>query len=730
MNTSKCLAAWLLTMLFCFSAAGQNQSRKHVVALTDKAVKSNEQYKFKESLMLSREALSGALELKDYGLVTRVYNLIGANYEDLSQTANAIGYYHKSLKYAQMAKSDSLQSVVHNNLGNIYYYDKKDVQKGEAHYGKALAFAALAGDDYGAMITRINLALANFDLNQKDKGFEHLNEVNKTYSGLGDEFTHSLYYIANANYASYENKPELAYKYFEQAIHWAKKSNFKLELAWAYDDYAKFLVKQQKYDRGYEYLRLSKKLEDSIYDEDKLRAASDEGLHLELDEYRRSLSKLEAEKEIQELSLRKSNIIQLLFIGLSLILIIWLYSVYRHSRQKRTYTRALEQANEELRLARDKAEEASRLKSQFVSTITHELRTPLYGVVGITNMILDEHRELAGSQHLNSLKFSAKYLLSLVNDILQINKMEENRLELEKHTFNLADEISTIKNSMQFLANKNNNELIAEIDTDIPEMLLGDKLRLSQVLMNLISNALKFTRDGEVIVSAEQVRVEGKLHYLQFKVCDTGIGIAEADQEKVFDKFVQIERKTDDYQGTGLGLSIVRRLIEAFGSEIHLKSEEGKGTEFTFTIAFEHDPEQSNAIIANIDVDLSSGQIYHILVVEDNKINQVVTKKIIENANYLCTIADDGEAALALMEEHDQFDAILMDINMPGINGFETTRILRKKGIHTPVIALTAFDKEEITEEALAAGINDIIVKPFEPVKLFRIIRTLTQKSN
>src|SRR5690606_15344503 len=211
-----------------------------------------------------------------------------------------------------------------------------------------------------------------------------------------------------------------------------------------------------------------KQIEDAIYDEDIVRAATNEGLNLELDEYRRSLSKLEAEKEIQELSLRKSNIIQILLIGTSAILLILLYSLYRHSRQKRVYTKALEKANEELREARDKAEEASRLKSQFVSTITHELRTPLYGVVGITNMILDEHRELAGSQHLNSLKFSAKYLLSLVNDILQINKMEENRLVLEKHTFNISDEISTIKNSMQFLADKNHNQLVAEIDTDIP----------------------------------------------------------------------------------------------------------------------------------------------------------------------------------------------------------------------------------------------------------------------
>ena len=719
----------LFCLLFVLQAAAlQKPDRTATKKLAEKAIKSNEQYKFKESLMLSREALSGALELRDYKLVTSLYNIIGANYEDLSQFSNAIGFYHKALHYADLAKSDSLKGIVYNNLGNIYYYEEKNIKKGEYHYAKALEHGTKANDHYGLIITRINLALANYDLNQKDKGLEHLRIASRNYDKYGNEFTHSIYYIAQANFAYYLGQHDKARKNYEKAVYWAKKTGYTLELAWAYEDYSKFLAGNNEFEKGYQYLLKCKQIEDAIYDEDKVRAATNEGLNLELDEYRRSLSKLEAEKEIQELSLRKSNIIQILLIGTSAILLILLYSLYRHSRQKRVYTKALEKANEELREARDKAEEASRLKSQFVSTITHELRTPLYGVVGITNMILDEHRELAGSQHLNSLKFSAKYLLSLVNDILQINKMEENRLVLEKHTFNISDEISTIKNSMQFLADKNHNQLVAEIDTDIPEMLLGDKLRLSQVLMNLISNALKFTQDGEVTVSVEQVRVEGSKHHLQFTVKDTGIGIAEANQEKVFDKFVQIERKNDDYQGTGLGLSIVRRLIAAFDSEIQLKSEEGKGTIFTFTIAFEHNPEESNAIINNIEVDLSSGQIFHILVVEDNKINQVVTKKIIENANYLCTIAEDGEAAIAMLE-HQSFDIVLMDINMPGMNGFDTTRKLREMGITVPVIALTAFDKEEITEEALASGMNDIIVKPFEPIKLFRIIRTLMHKS-
>ena len=246
------------------------------------------------------------------------------------------------------------------------------------------------------------------------------------------------------------------------------------------------------------------------------------------------------------------------------------------------------------------AEEASLLKSQFVSTITHELRTPLYGVIGITNIILDEHKELGNSPHLKSLKFSAKYLLSLVNDILQINKIEEKRIVLESLIFNLADEITLIKNSVEYIADKNNNVFTVEIDTAIPEFLIGDKLRLSQIIMNLVSNALKFTKNGEVAVMADLKKVEGTVYFIEFKVKDTGIGIAKEDQGKIFDKFVQIERKEEDYQGTGLGLSIVSSLVKLFNSEVHLESQENVGTTFSFTIGFEFDEDKSKEIINNI----------------------------------------------------------------------------------------------------------------------------------
>jgi CheY-like chemotaxis protein len=339
-------------------------------------------------------------------------------------------------------------------------------------------------------------------------------------------------------------------------------------------------------------------------------------------------------------------------------------------------------------------------------------------------MLLEEHKELSRSQHLSSLKFSARYLLSLVNDILQINKIEENKVVLENLTFNISDEISMIKNSLSFLSQKNNNIISVYIDPLIPEYLIGDKLRLAQILMNLVSNALKFTKNGEVEIKVNLKKIDGKFYFLDFLIKDNGVGIATVDQGKIFEKFVQVGRKDEDYQGTGLGLSIVKRLLGLFGSTISLESDIGEGTAFSFMISFEHDPQKTKKIIDEIEVDLTSNDVYKILIVEDNRINQLVTKKIIEKNNYVCKVVDDGFSALEILET-EKFDLILMDINMPSMNGFETSKRIRLKEIKTPIVALTAFDKDEITDEAISSGINDIIVKPFEPIKLFKIMNYL-----
>jgi signal transduction histidine kinase/CheY-like chemotaxis protein len=724
------LGLYILLILFSNNLFAQTKipSKLEARKTAKLAVKYLNSEKFEKSLETARLSLQYATIIKDDYLIAASYNIIGANFDELSELDKAIYFYKKGLNYANKTANDTIKNYINNNLGNVYCFEKKQYENGIKYYKKSLEYSEKTSDTSQIVFTKLNIAWAYFDISQFDNGLPYLNYINKYYSKFGDESTLVVYNMLNGMYASHVGADKKAETFFLKAISLGNKVEDKNDLSFSHQEYSKFLLKKGDYKKAYEHLAIYNTITDDIYNKELLKKANVAGINLELDEYKREIGRIAIEKELQSQSLSKSRLIVVLFIVVFFVLLLLLYSLYKNFNFKKKANRELTIANEELIIAKDKAEEASLAKTQFVSTISHELRTPLYGVIGITNLLLDEHKELAKSPHLNSLKFSARYLLSLVNDILQINKIEENKIILESLTFNVADEIKLVKNALSFIAQSHNNKIVTKIDPAIPEYVIGDKLRLAQVLMNLISNALKFTTNGEVIINANLVKIENNLHYIEFQISDNGVGIEAADQAKIFEKFVQVGRNESDYQGTGLGLAIVKRLLGLFNSEITLESQVGIGTTFIFTIAFEYDPEKTNEIINNIKVDLSSGQIFKVLVVEDNKINQTITKKILEKNNCSCFIVDDGYQALDILEK-EVFDVILMDINMPLMSGFETTRKIRLKGIQTPIIALTAFAKDEITEEAIDAGMNDIIIKPFESLKLFQVINNQIKKA-
>ena len=703
-------------------------SKSEIKKLAKKAVAYLNNADFEESISTSRQVLHYATNIGDDYLIAVSYNTIAANLDEISEYDKAIFYYNKGLSHANKTNNNSIKNFINNNLGNVYCFEKKQYTKGINYYKKSLEYSQKDADTSQIVFTKLNIAWAYFDIGQFEKGYPYLEFLNKYNAKFGTESTNVIQNMLNGMYSSYKGENKKAESYFLKAIQFGKSGNHDSDLSYSHQEYSKFLLKNKDYKKAYENLDLYNKITEDLYNEEKIKKADIAGVHLELDEYKREVDKIEIEKNLQAQSLKKSRIIVVLFILALNVLLLLLYSLYKNYKFKKKANKELTLANQELLIAKEKAEEASLLKSQFVSTMSHELRTPLYGVIGITNILLDEHKELANSPHLSSLKFSARYLLSLVNDILHINKMEENRIVLENQTFNVFDEIDMVKNSLSFIAQNNNDKISIQIDPAIPEYLIGDKLRLSQILMNLVSNALKFTKNGEIKVSAHLFKVENEYHFIEFQVEDNGIGIADVDQDKIFDKFVQVGRNENDYQGTGLGLTIVKQLLILFKSDISLESKLGKGTTFKFTIAFEHDPEKTNQIINNIKVDLSSSQIFRILVVEDNKINQTVTQRIIQKNNCNCIMVDDGFQAIEILEKED-FDVVLMDINMPLINGFETTRKIRFKGIKIPIIALTAFAKDEIIEEAISSGMNDIMVKPFEPLKLFKVINDQINKA-
>ena len=723
MNKTKSFSLFIF-LLFCYSnAIAQNYKVEEakIEKLLNQAVADYNDAKYDKALESSKQALINSFGINSDLYIAQSYNTLGVIYNECSDSKKAIEFYNKALFYAKTTHNDKLYNWIYGNLGSVYYYNQIDVSKGINYYKKALEYAEKIRDSTDITNTKTNIASAYFSIDKYDEGNQFLKGTRDYMLKNGDEEGRARINSLLGIYSTYHNSKVEAEKYYATAEKIAKENKLDSYLISIYENLARHYKHFNEPQKALEYKAKLDSLNKVVYSEEKLDNLQKASVQIELDEYKNQLERIEQVNEKHQQIIKQSKLIVILFIVLLIILLLFLLTLYKNMKIREHANIELKKANEELVLAKEAAEKASQLKSQFVSTITHELRTPLYGVIGITNIIIDEHKELSNSPHLKSLKFSAKYLLSLVNDILQINKIEENRIVLENLIFNLTDEITLIKNSVEYIADKNNDVFTVEIDTEIPEFLIGDKLRLSQIIMNLVSNALKFTKNGEVAITADLKKVEGKMNFIEFKIKDTGIGIAKEYQETIFDKFVQIDRKEEDYQGTGLGLSIVSSLVKLFKSEIHLESEENVGTTFSFTIGFEFDEAKSIEIINNIEVDLSTSHLYNILVVEDNKINQVVTKKIIQSSNMSCTIVDDGYAALVALDR-EAFDLILMDINMPLINGFDTTRKIREKGIKIPVIALTAFDKQEVTEQAISAGMNDIIVKPFEPSKLFQVI--------
>lgn len=724
------LLLFFISAQFLFSQ--EIKSKKEINTMLTQAGQAFFDLESKKSLLFCKQALNDSYRIKDDNLMAKTYNIIGLNYSEISSSSSAIIFYKKALDHANSAQNDSIKLWVNNNLGSIYSYTNNDHNKGIYFYQEALTYAYKIKDSTEIIFTNLNICTSYFAVKDYKTGLKFLEKSNLFVKKSNNLEAKILVFSLYGNYFSSLNQNQEAEFFYKQAVALGENSKISIvstNLIEVYKNFSEFYSDINKPNESAYYLDLHQKLKDKIYNEEKKIEVAEIISEIELEEYKRQIDRVETENLSQSKTLKTSKIIGVLSVVIFVVLLLLLLSLLKNNKLRDKKNAELKLANQELQIAKEAADRASLLKSQFVSTITHELRTPLYGVVGITNIIIDEHKELANSPHLNSLKFSAGYLLSLVNDLLQINKIEENRVILEAMIFNIGDEIRTIVDSLQFIAKKNNNKLVIQIDEKIPESLIGDKLRLSQVFMNLISNALKFTKNGEVKIIAELVKSEGSKNYLKFQIVDTGVGIAKEDQDKVFDKFVQIERKEGDYQGTGLGLAIVKKLVEIFGGTIQLESEEGKGTNFYFTIGFESDEKMKTEIINNIVVDLSTSYSYNVLVVEDNKINQIVTKKTLEKNSFICTVCDDGYAALELLADQ-KFDIILMDINMPIINGFETSKLIRKKGITTPIIALTAFDKQEVSEQVLASGMNDIIIKPFEQYKLFQAIAGLIENKD
>ncbi|WCT10948.1 response regulator [Mucilaginibacter jinjuensis] len=381
----------------------------------------------------------------------------------------------------------------------------------------------------------------------------------------------------------------------------------------------------------------------------------------------------------------------------------------------------------ELIHAKDVAEKAAMAKSQFLSVMSHEIRTPMNAVIGFTHLLLQQAPKPSQMEFLRLLKFSAENLLVLINDILDFSKIEAGKLEFENVDFNLKDLIANIRLSLLQKANEKNIQLKLMIDQDLPDAVIGDPVRLGQILTNLVTNAIKFTETGKVTISATLSSADKDNAVIDFEVADTGIGIPKDKQNDIFNSFTQASSDTTrKYGGTGLGLTITRRLLQLLESDIYVDSEVGKGSKFYFSLSFKNSAiKLKSSLYTDENIKQRSLQGTRILIAEDNQINVILARQFMKQWQIDCDVAENGEIALLLVQTND-YDMILMDLQMPEMDGYQTTEAIRNlpgiKYQKLPIIALTASAMLDIKDRAFTVGMNDYISKPFNPNELYKKI--------
>lgn len=385
------------------------------------------------------------------------------------------------------------------------------------------------------------------------------------------------------------------------------------------------------------------------------------------------------------------------------------------------------------------AEDAVKAKQQFLSNMSHEIRTPMNAIIGFTKVILKTELTAKQKEYLMAIKMSGDALIVLINDILDLAKVDSGKMTFEKTPFQMAMSISAMLHLFETNVQEKNLELIKEYDHNIPKVLLGDPVRLHQIILNLVSNAVKFTREGKITVKVRLLKEDDHKVDIEFSVSDTGIGIEDDKLNCIFANFQQASSETSRlFGGTGLGLSIVKKLVEAQGGTVDVKSEINRGSTFRFTLSFQKTKAEAELLNEIVELDSAIKNI-KVLVVEDIALNQLLMKTLLDDFGFERDIASNGKIAIEKLKTKS-YDIVLMDLHMPEMNGFEATAYIRKEmNSKIPIIALTA----DVTTVDLAkckeVGMNDYVAKPVDERLLYskivglvmkRIIRTDSKKKN
>jgi signal transduction histidine kinase/CheY-like chemotaxis protein/HPt (histidine-containing phosphotransfer) domain-containing protein len=723
-------------------------------------------------------------EIHDKVRISRSLNRLGLLYSRLQEYPKALEYYQRAINIAQESGDKFAMQKIMFNIGEIYR-KQQDLPKALEIFNQALTLNKSLGNLSGCGKALNSIGFIYRLKEDFPKAHQYCEEALKLYETAGDKLAMATEIEDIGDMYRQQAKYLQALEYLFRALKLQKELNDRNTLAYNYGviAYTYFLIATDKnkstLNRLFkgnqkEAIKLSmtyadssitiqKELGNLYYLEDTYVSLS-EGLE-EIGDYKGALDNLkkylvikdsifniERDKKITQLSMKyefdkkqatdslrhivENNQIQLKlhkqktftyagFIGMALVAFL-LFFVFRNYTNQRKSNLKLKNAQKEILEQKERAEQSERFKQQFLANMSHEIRTPMNAVMGMTNLLINKKPRPDQQPYLEGIKKSSDILLHIINDILDLSKIESGKMQLEKTDFSIHQTIEQVISTLSYKADEKGLQLFTNIDNSIPDVLIGDPVRLNQVILNLTGNAIKFTEKGSIEINVEFVSGDPASGFvLRFSVTDTGIGIPKDKLATVFESFRQANSSdTRKYGGTGLGLSISKQLVELFGSEIKVESEEGSGTTFSFTVNFERGSEERlrNQLDTNSNIDGSILNGLRILIADDNEYNRIVAVDTLKSvAEVMIQTASNGKEAIELMKLQD-FDVVLMDVQMPEMNGFEASRFIRenmpasKRDI--PIIALTASVLRTDLDKCRQAGMNSYIPKPFTPSQL------------
>ncbi len=623
-----------------------------------------------------------------YVSLADAYNIFGAVSKNKHHLYESLNYSMLSLQLSQQANIKSSQGISYLNLGEVYLSLNKTI--------KAIHYFEMAEKIY------LPLGAKSWLLN--------------TYELMG-----KTYYAMHVY--------DKAVEYIKKAIALAQEQHLAKHLSNDYQLLADMYSKQQKFEEACGFYKLYNDYKDSVINENTSFNVSRFQTELDLQKKDKEIALLtkSTETQNQEINSNKSqrNYLIILVIVILVILIVVFY-LYRERKQ----------AALEILKAKELAEKAKEAQEQFLANTSHEIRTPMNGIIGMTNHLMDTPLNNEQQEYINAIKESSNNLLSIINELLDLSKIMAKKILFDKQPFDLEQIIKNLIHLLEFRAIEKKISLQFQIDKAIPKTIIGDAIRLNQILLNLVENSVKFTHDGEIEITVGLLNETEQEVQLEFSVRDTGIGIPANKLNVIFENFTQVNAKTTrKYGGTGLGLSISKQLVEQQGGTVSVTSTVNVGSTFSFILTFKKQNDKKgitdNALTLLAYTPQANLNGICILVVDDNKINQRVALLTLQKWNVRVELADSADESYKALREQ-KIDLILMDITMPDVDGFEATKHIRtrlKEPInHTPIIAMTAAAFVGDKEKCLAAGMNDYISKPFSAEDLLQKITQLLPK--